>query len=151
MPWMSHGFLLQRPLWAGPSRQAPAHSHWSKVPASQSHTTASFHPVVLQLLVSHPMVFIRCCPLLNSLARSIAVPCLGWLCFSGAGRHCLCAQPGSLSLVPVLKLTAAATQRVLEGSRVGSPLPQFRPRPPLRSLSQDTEVQGRPPLLQESP
>lgn len=54
MPQMSHGSVLQRALWAAPSRQSPAHG--------PSHTELSLHlhPVVIQLLVSHLVVFICC-------------------------------------------------------------------------------------------
>jgi len=52
-------------------------------------TSLHFHPVVLQLLVSHPMVFICCITLLNSVAGSIDVPCLGWLCSAEQGGTAL--------------------------------------------------------------
>lgn len=77
MPWMSCGPWLQRALWACLSRHIPAPV---TSPSSQTHrpTSLHFHPV-LQLLVSHAIVSICCLTLLSSVAKSIAVPCLGWL------------------------------------------------------------------------
>lgn len=125
-------------------------------PRSQPHraTLLPFYPVVLQLLVSHPMVFICCLTLLSSVAQSIAVPCLGWLCFSGAGRHCLvsvgkerCDFPGcgvlSQGHCPWCQYSNSPP-RLPSGfwrtAGVGSPQLQPRPRPSLQSLSQDIEA-----------
>lgn len=60
-----------------PEQAHTSSSYQSKFPDSQTHIL-HFHPV-LQLLVSHAIVSICCLTLLGSVAKSTAVPCLGWL------------------------------------------------------------------------
>lgn len=86
------------------------------------------------------------------------MPCLWWLCFSGAGRHCLVSVGNESCDFPGCRVlghshspqcwSLNSPPRLPSGfwrpARVCSPQLHSKPRPSLQSLSQDTEALPRP-------